>query len=147
MQKQFEAVFVHRIGFAERDGSSRQSCEPLPQDVVEALDVTRLSVALACGDMLLRRQHDFVRFPKISVEHAAFVISGDSLPQDLATRLRAVAGRISHNLARPAALGQPDPAFVLTLLYKGPEFIDFQAVAFLSGRKRIDQIRQVTDFF
>ena len=138
---------MHLIVFTVGHGSADKSALPLPQRVVEPLDVAGLTLAFARGDVLSRRQHDFIGFPEISVEHALLVSGGNALPQQSASHFAAVANRVGNTLTGAAALSQPDPLLVLAFEHKGPEFIDFQAVASGGRQQCFSKIGKVTDFF
>jgi len=72
---------VHRVVFGERKRPPHKTSKPLAQHVVEALHMTGLARAFARRPVLLLGQHLGVGRPKVRVEQAALVTSGDALPQ------------------------------------------------------------------
>ncbi len=81
VQEQVKATLMHLVVFAKGYGSADKSDQPLPQRIVEPLDMTSLSIAFARGDVLLRRQHDFVGVLEVGVSCALLVSGGNPLPQ------------------------------------------------------------------
>ncbi len=78
--------------------------------------------------MLLRWQHLTVGRPEIGVAQALLIPLGDALPQHAASGFASVADGIRDDLARPPALGQPDPALVPATLNKRPHLVEFKNV-------------------
>lgn len=65
----------------ERQGLPHQSGNPLPQGVVQALDITRQAAVFAHGLMSFARNHRDVGLPKIGVDFGALSIDRwDGLP-------------------------------------------------------------------
>jgi hypothetical protein len=60
-------MIVNLFRERERQRFPHQATDPLPEHVVQALDMARLSAFLADGTMPLRRQHTRIRFPEIGV--------------------------------------------------------------------------------
>ena len=138
---------MHRVVFGERKRPPHKTSKPLAQHVVEALHMTGLARAFARRPVLLLGQHLGVGRPKVRVEQAALVTSGDALPQQAAGLLAATADHVGEDLPRPAALGQSHPALVLAPKDERPEFIEFQRLRLLRGRQGLSQRRQMARFF
>ena len=79
-----------------------------------------LSVAFACGLVLLFRQNMDVSRPKIRVAHAPLVLSGNALPKHAAGGFASIADGVGDDLARAPALGRLDPTLVLAPRDEGP---------------------------
>lgn len=71
-----------------------------------------LALAFACGPVLPLGDHRLVSVPEVA-EHAPALVGGrHPRPQQDARRFASVAHGVGNDLARPAALGQPDPPLV-----------------------------------
>jgi len=70
VQEQEQTSVVHRVNLRERKRPPDEPRQTLTQDVVEALDVIRLSVALARRSMLFLRQHLLVGVPVLRQDAA-----------------------------------------------------------------------------
>ncbi len=117
-----------RRALGERESAPHKPCQPLAQDAVEALNVARLSCAFACRSMLCYGQNLGISGPEIRVQQAALVRGGNTLPQKTTGGFAAVTDGVGNNLAGAAALGQPDPAFVLAKPDERPHFVKFQYI-------------------
>ena len=113
VQEQAQTYFMHLVVLGERERFPDEAAQPLPQNVVEAFNVASLSCSFACGLMLALWQYVGIDRPEIRVTEAASVNRWDALPQKAASGFASVAHRVGDDLARPTALRQPDPAFVL----------------------------------
>ena len=68
MQEQAQAVVVHLIRLRERERPAHKPRQPLTQNVVEALNMTRLPCTFASWPMLSLRQNFGVGRPKVGIE-------------------------------------------------------------------------------
>ena len=138
---------MHQVALGERERLPNEAPQSLAQDVVEALNVTRLAVAFARGFVLFIRKYLLVSLPKVAVQQAPLVPLRDALPEQAACFFAATADGIGHDLASAPTLSRPNPAFVLAPLYKRPHFVQhissssstserlaFASVVFKSGR-------------
>ncbi len=109
-----------RIALRERERLPHKLPQPLAQNVVEALEVTRLAITFTYGFVLLVRQHHLVGVSKAAVQHAPLVELGDALPKQATNFFAATANGIGHDLAGPPALNQPNPTLVLAVMHERP---------------------------
>ena len=114
---------MHLVALGIRKRLSHEPRQPLAQNVVEPLNMTRLPRAFARRTVLGRRQHLGIRLPEVRIQHALLVRRRNATPQQTARSLTTPADGIRDDLARSAALGQPDPAFVFALMHERPEFV------------------------
>ena len=147
VEEQEQAVLVHRIGLGEGQRAPHEPRHPLAQDVVEALDVAGLALAFARRPVLLLGQHFCVGRPEVRVEQARPVGLRDALPEQAAGGFAPTADDVGDDLARPAALGEPDPALVPAPPDERPEFIEFQRVSLLGSDQRLGERRERPGFF
>ena len=109
--------------------------------------MTGLTRAFARGFMLLVRQHLLVSIPEVAVQHAPLVRLQNALPQQSASGFATVTDGVSDDLAGSAALGQPNPAFVLAATNERSKFIEFQNIRLFGLCQRLLQGRQLSGFF
>ena len=95
---------MHRIRLGKRQRPSDKPSQSLTQSVVEPLNMTRLTRALARRSMLGCGQYFGIRLPKVRVQQAPLVRFGNTTPQQTTQTLSASPNSISHNLACAAAL-------------------------------------------
>ena len=117
MNKEFDGGFVHRVDFGKGQSAAHQPSQSLAQGVVEALDVTSLTLPFT-GVMLFGWQDGLIGFPKVTVTQSGFVALGNALPQQPTSSDAARTQSISYDLPGAAAQSQPQPALVFTLFDK-----------------------------
>ena len=129
MKKQKQTVLVHGVSLGKREGAPHKATQPLPEYVVEPLNMTRLSLPLTCRPMLLCGKDFGIRFPEVGEQQTTLVAFGNTLPQQATRLLASVSDGIRDNLTGSAALGQPDPAFVSPALDERPHLVHLQNVS------------------
>ncbi len=91
VQEQAQAYLVHLIVLGKRQRSPDETPQPLPQNVVEPLNVAGLSSPFARGLMLVSGHYIGIDRPEIRVTEAALVSCWDAFPQKAASRFAPVA--------------------------------------------------------
>ncbi len=91
------------------------------------------------------RENMLIGMPKITEGAAVFVFMRDSLPELKTGRLAAITYDECHNLPCSAAHRCPHPSFLLFLLHKTPNFIEFEHIIWGRRQKGFFDIRQVLD--
>jgi len=107
----------------------------LATGIIPSFDTTSLPSLLADTAVRLFWKHLAIRAPKIAESPACFIGHWNALPEQSARRLAPVSKNKSHNLARPAADGNPQPAFVNFFQDKRPHFIQLQDIIVLSWKQ------------
>ncbi len=133
MNEQPQTNLVHPIRLRERQSFSDEARQPLPQCVVPPLDMSGEAAVFAARRMLRCRDDVAISLPEIRVAVRRAIGCRDALPELTASRFRAVADDISHDLARAPRERDPNPALAALLAHKRPEFVQFQ----LCGRRVI----------
>lgn len=115
----------HLLG--ERERLAHQTTTPLPQRVVESLDMVRLSALLADGPMAFGRDDRRVGLPKVGVTDGTLPVHcwkrGPQLPR---RRLGPPTNGDPDDFPRVAVDGKPDPDLPALFPDKRPQFITFQ---------------------
>jgi hypothetical protein len=107
----------------------------LATGIIPSFDTTSLPSLLTDTAVRLFWKHLAIRTPKIAESPACFIGHWNALPEQSARRLAPVSKNKSHNLARPAADGNPQPAFVNFFQDKRPHFIQLQDIIVLSWKQ------------
>ena len=147
MQKQSQTHLMHHIALGKRKRLAHKPSQPLTHRVVEPLNMTCLTRPFTRRPMLRGRQHVGICFPKVGVQQALLVRFGNATPQQTTQVLTATANGIGDDLPCPTTLRQPDPAFVLPVMDKGPQLIEFEHVFRQNRSQRCLERRQRFGFF
>jgi hypothetical protein len=91
------------------------------------------------------RENVLIGLPKITEGVAVFVSRRDRLPEPKTRCFAAVTDDEGHNLLRSATHRCPHPSFLLFLLPKTPDFIQFEHIVWCRWQKGFFDIRQVLD--
>ena len=97
--KQPQAGLMQQIGFREGQGLAHQTTEPLPQRVIQALDMGRLAGVFTYRAVLTRRNDLLVRLPEIGVTDAAPIGTWNTPPQPPTGCFRTVTHGVPYHLA------------------------------------------------
>ncbi len=118
MNEQTQTNLVHPIRLRERQRLSNEARQALAKCIVPPLDMRRQAAVFAARRMLLCWDHIAISLPEVSVTMSRLISGWDALPQLLASRLRAVANHIRHDLARAARERDPNPSLAAFLEHK-----------------------------
>ncbi len=102
-QKESQADLVHHHRFRKRQGLANEAGEPLPQRVIETLDMTGLAALLADCAVLPRWYDALIRLPEVAIHSSSPILRRDGLPQLPAGHFIPRADRIADYLACLAA--------------------------------------------
>lgn len=100
---------MHLIRFRKRQGFAHKPGQPLPQGVVESLDVIGLPTAFRDGMMGQGIEYLGIGVPEIAVRVAPFVGRRNALPQLPATAFAPVTDKKGDHLSGAATQRQPHP--------------------------------------
>ena len=71
---------MHLVALGERQGSAYKAAQPLPENVVEPLNMAGLPVSFTSGSVLGGRQYFLISPPKVRVKQAFLVGFWDAPP-------------------------------------------------------------------
>jgi len=120
--------------FRERQRLPHQAADPLPERVVQALDMACLAAFLAYRTLPFRRQHAGVRIPAIAgTDRTLAIHGGQRLPALVRGCFITSSDCDPDHVARVTVTGQPHPRFVACMAHKRPAFVtcDGQPAFFL----------------
>ncbi len=115
MNEQSQTNLMHPLRLRERQRLSDEACQALAKCVVPPLDMRRQSAVFAARRMLLCRDHLAISLPEVSVTMSRLISGWEALPQLLASRLRAVAHDIRHDLTSAPRERDPNPSLAAFL--------------------------------
>jgi len=151
MKKQVPTYFVHYHRFREGQRLPDHARQPLPQRVIEALDMRRLPTLDTNPGVLLSRNYCRIRFPKVTVTVSTLIRWRNRFPQFATRRFTSIANSIGHHLASTTAQSNPNPPFTCFFQDERPEFIEFQSgrilIFWVRLNKRLTQWRQLCSLF
>ncbi len=116
--------------------------KPLAQRIVPPFHMCSLPSFLSNTAMGCSRENVSISMPKIAEGMAVFVSLWNRLPEAETGRFAAVTYDECHYLPRSAAHGCPHPPFLLFLLYKTPDFIQFENIIWCCRQKGLLDIGQ-----
>jgi hypothetical protein len=105
--------------------------------MVRSFHVIGFARAFAHTAMRFFWKHQSIGVPEIAEAVTPFVGLRDAAPKLAARLLAAISNDKGNNLASSSTHRCPEPAFVHTLVNKGPNFIQFQGVRRSRGNERL----------
>lgn len=147
MHKYAQTMSVHLVAFRKGERLAHKAPHALPQRVIPPFDVAGLPGVLATGPMLDLGDDLLVRLPDVGEDLALPLGRRNALPQAATRRSAPIATGIGHNLSRPSAYGQPDPAFPAALIDIGPQFVEFEHIIRPCWYQRRGERGQACRFF
>lgn len=124
IDKQSYPLLMQPVVAAEGQGFTDQGTTPLPQRVVESLNMIGFATPFIHWTMTLRWKNDSVDVPLVRVEHRTLVVvRWQRVPQLLTGLCGTIAKGDPNNFAGSTIKGEPNPDWLLLVTDKRPEFI------------------------
>ena len=147
MQEQHQAFLVHPFGFAETERLTHKPAQPLTKRVVKALDRVCLAAAFSPRAMLCFGQDRKIRLVKVGINELATILFRHPTPKDATRFCAAIPDSGSNNLTGTKGKDKPYPTLIRLTSHETPEFIRFEAIAFLGRNQGGFEWRKAICFF